>query len=58
MHQFNGNLNLILAFFGKAIKLFGVPPGFILKFFGELFLIFLFSALISYIFKIDKRSRN
>jgi hypothetical protein len=42
----------------SMIKLFGVPPIFIMKFFGELILLFLASALISYIFKIDKASRD
>jgi hypothetical protein len=37
-----------------VVKLFGVPAVFVLKFFGELFLIFLVSALISIILKINK----
>jgi hypothetical protein len=41
-----------------VIKLFGVPSVFVLKFFGELFLIFLVSALISHILKIDKASKE
>jgi hypothetical protein len=41
-----------------VIKLFGVAPFFILKFFGEIILLFLISALISYILKLDKASRE
>jgi hypothetical protein len=36
------------------IKLFGVPSIFVLKFFGELFLLFLASALISFLLKLHK----
>jgi uncharacterized membrane protein len=42
----------------QVIKLFGVPPVFVLKFFGELCLVFIVSALISYILKIDKASNE
>jgi hypothetical protein len=37
---------------------FGVPLVFILKFFGELFLVFSISALISHILRIDKTLRD
>jgi hypothetical protein len=40
------------------IKLFGVSPIFIMKFFGGLILLFAASALISYILKIDKASKE
>jgi hypothetical protein len=40
------------------IKLFGVPAVFVLKFFGELFLLFIASALISHLLKIDKASKE
>jgi hypothetical protein len=40
------------------IKLFGVPSIFVLKFFGELFLLFAASALISHVLKIDRASRD
>jgi hypothetical protein len=42
----------------QVIKLFGVPSIFVLKFFGELILVFLISALISYILKIDRASHE
>jgi hypothetical protein len=41
-----------------VIKLFGVPLVFIMKFFGEIFLLFLASALISYILKLDKAAND
>jgi hypothetical protein len=41
-----------------VIKLFGVPSFFVLKFFGELFLLFSASAMISHVLKIDKASRD
>jgi hypothetical protein len=40
------------------IKLFGVPSIFILKFFGEILLLFLVSALISIALKLDKASND
>jgi hypothetical protein len=40
------------------LSVFGVPVIIVLKFFGELFLLFLVSALISYVFKIDKASKE
>jgi hypothetical protein len=40
------------------IKLFGVPGIFVLKFFGELFLLFLVSALISILLKLHKVSEE
>ncbi len=68
MHVLIAILNLVLAAqinlcsqnlqFIQVIKLFGVPLVFVLKFFGELFLVFLVSALISHILKIDKASKN
>jgi hypothetical protein len=44
--------------FIQVIKLFGVPSIFVVKFFGELFLVFLVSALISHVLKIDKASQE
>jgi len=41
-----------------VIKMFGATVGFVLRFFGELFLLFLISALISYILRIDKASKE
>jgi hypothetical protein len=68
MHIFLAILNLAKAAqinlcpqnfqFIQVIRLFGVPSIFVLKFFGELILVFLVSALISYILKIDKASKE
>lgn len=68
MHVFIAILNLVLTAqinlcphymqFVPVIKLFGVPAIFVMKFFGEVILLFLASALISNIFKIDKASRD
>ncbi len=68
MQPFNSILNLVLespiilvphTFQNIAvIRLFGVPFIFVLKFFGELFLLFSISALISYILNIDKASKK
>lgn len=68
MHVFIAIVNLVLTApvnlcihylqYVPVIKLFGVPPIFVLKFFGELFLLFLVSALISYVLKIDKASKE
>ncbi len=41
-----------------VLKFFGVPILFVLKFFGELFLLFTTSAMISHVLKIDKASRD
>jgi hypothetical protein len=41
-----------------ALYIFTVPTIMVLKFFGELFLLFLASALISHLLKIDKASRE
>jgi hypothetical protein len=68
MHIIIAILNLALAVqinicpqnlqFIQVIKLFGVPMIFVLKFFGEIFLLFAASALISYVLKIDRASRD
>jgi hypothetical protein len=52
------NLNLLGFQDIILVKLFGVPAVFVLKFFGELLMIFLFSALISIIFRINKFTRG
>jgi hypothetical protein len=39
-------------------SIFGIPVMIVLKFFGELALLFLASALISYVLKIDKASKE
>lgn len=40
------------------LSIFGVPVIIVLKFFGELSLLFLVSALISYVLKIDEASKE
>jgi hypothetical protein len=41
-----------------SLYIFGVPAMFVLKFFGELFLLFLVSAMISHILNIDQASKE
>ena len=55
-----GRINLFPHYLNyvPVIKLFGVPSIFVLKFFGEVLLLFLASALISYVLKIDRASEE